>query len=246
MPFLLALSLVIQVACIIHAIKTGRDRMWIWLILLFPGVGSAAYFFLEILPDLRQTRAGRAATVKVLKTIDPQRDLKRLAKELELTDNVENKVKLAEECVAHEMHAEAIRLYRSALTGIFENDPHILLRLAVALFGQGNYAETKVILERVIAENPDFKSQQGHLLFARTLEALHENDTALEEYAVLATYFSGYEAKCRYGLLLNKVGQTEKALKVFKEILTQAKNMPRNYRKAQSRWIDIAKQQLQQ
>jgi len=95
MPLLVALSLVIQIFCIVHAIKTGRDRIWIWVILLFPGIGSAVYFFLEILPDLRSTPAGRAAAAKVLKIINPQRDLKRLAKELELTDNVENKMKLA-------------------------------------------------------------------------------------------------------------------------------------------------------
>ncbi len=240
---LIMLSVVIQAIFIVHAHKTGR-RDWIWILLVIPVAGCIFYFFLEMLPDMRNSRTGRKAVHNVLKTIDPERDLKRLAKELAISDNTQNKLNLAEECVANGFHQEAIDLYRSALVGLYKTDPKIMLSLAQALFLNQQYAEAKTSLERLIAENPDFKSQDGHLLYARTLEYLGEHQPALAEYKTLAVYFSGYEAKCRYALLLQKLGYTEQAHAMFKEILTRADTMPSNFRKIQQEWITIAKQQL--
>jgi len=38
MPVLMVLSLLIQIAFVVHVIKTGREQMWIWIILFFPVV----------------------------------------------------------------------------------------------------------------------------------------------------------------------------------------------------------------
>jgi len=244
MPIFLILSLLIQIAFAVHVVKTGRDRMWLWIILIFSVLGCVVYFFAEILPELQNSRTGKKAAARVFKTINPQSELKRLATHLEISDNVENRVKLAQECVAAELYEQAIELYTTALSGIYQDDPDIMLGLATALFLQGDYIKTKKTLDRLIESNPDFKSQEGHLLFARTLEALQENETALEEYEVIASYYSGYEAKCRYALLLKKRGQTEKAQSLFNEIIKRAKHLPKNYRKVQKQWIDIASQQL--
>lgn len=242
MPAIL-LSVVIQAFFIIHAHKTGR-RDWIWILLTIPVAGCIFYFFLEILPELRNSRTGRAAVKSVLKKIDPERDLKRLATELAISDNVQNKLNLAEECVKQSMYEEAVNLYRSCLTGIYKTDPKIMLSLAETLFLQQSYAQAKITLEQLIAANPEFKSQEGHLLYARCLTELGENEAALAEYNVLAEYFSGYEAKCRYALLQQKLGYTEQAQSIFKEMLKRAETMPPNFRKAQQTWIKIAQQQL--
>jgi hypothetical protein len=119
-----------------------------------------------------------------------------------------------------------------------------MLRLAHALFHNEEYQETKTVLSQLIAHNPDFKSQDGHLLFARTVEALHEYDDALAEYKVLSEYYSGYEAKCRYGLLLRKLGHSERANAVFNDILQRAEHLSRDRKKLQKEWIQIAKEQL--
>lgn len=240
---LIVFSVIIQAMFIVHAHKTGR-RDWIWILLVIPLAGCVFYFFLEMLPEMRNSRSGRKAVKNVLKTIDPEGDLKRLAKELAISDNTQNKLNLAEECVNNGFYSEAIDLYNSSLVGLYKTDPKIMLSLAQALFLNQQYAGTKAVLERLIAHHPDFKSQDGHLLFARTLEYLGENDAALAEFKTLAAYFSGYEAKCRYALLLQKLGYTEQARVVFKEILQRADTMPNNFRKAQQEWIGLAKQHV--
>ncbi|MEZ5672066.1 MAG: tetratricopeptide repeat protein [Thiotrichaceae bacterium] len=244
MPILLALSTLIQALLIVHALKTGRRDPWLWIILFFPGIGSALYAFFELLPEMRRTREGRLVAAKILKAVDPHRDLKRLTAELTRSDNVENKVNLAKECVNAGMYKEAIELYQSSLKGIYLVDPNIMLGLATAQFHQGDYADSKQTLEDLIKHNPEFKSAEGHLLYTRSLEGLEQYAAALEEYQSLTTYYAGYEAKCRYALLLKKLGHTEKAQQLFKYMITHAKNLPRGYQLAQKQWIDIAKSNL--
>ncbi|ALG68863.1 tetratricopeptide repeat protein [Beggiatoa leptomitoformis] len=243
MPAFLSLSVLCQIICVIHAHRTDR-RDWIWIILIFSLVGCAFYFFLEMLPDLRNSRTGRRVVKDVLKAIDPTMTLKQRARALSISDNVQNKLNLADECIVHQSYPEAAELYRSCLTGIYKDDPKILLSLAQTLFFMGEFANTKQTLDRLIATNPDFKSQDGHLLYARALEQLGDTALAIDEYQVLASYYSGYEAKCRYGLLLKRLGRTEQARAIFAEIGTLASNLSKGQRKLQKEWIDIARENM--
>ncbi|WP_353572862.1 hypothetical protein [Candidatus Albibeggiatoa sp. nov. BB20] len=243
MPFLIALSLVIQTAMIVHVIKTERERYWIIIILAFSFLGGFAYFMIEILPEMRCSKAGNYASKQILTAIDPQRDLKQRAQQLAKTDNIHNKVELAKECVQFGLLDEATKLYQDSLQGIYEHDPHIMLGLTQILFQKQDFQACKQFMEQLIEKNPDFKSQEGHLLFARTLEALEKTDDALHEYQVLSGYYSGYEAKCRYALLLRKLGRSEQANLLFNEILQHAQDLPKDRRKLQKEWIHIAQQQ---
>ena len=52
MSLLFIVSLLIQAGFIIHVIKTGRNQLWIW-VLIIPGLafaGILAYIVVEILP----------------------------------------------------------------------------------------------------------------------------------------------------------------------------------------------------
>ncbi len=61
-------------------------------------------------------------------------------------------------------------------------------------------------LDDLIRLNPDFRSPEGHLLYARALETEGNADKALEEYKVLAQSYPGAEAAARYAQLLKRAG----------------------------------------
>src|ERR1700732_1236478 len=77
------LLLLVQAACIVHVIKTGRNQLWIWAIFLLPGIGAVAYLAAEVLPELFGGRTARRATAGVRRMIDPNRDLRRASAEVE-------------------------------------------------------------------------------------------------------------------------------------------------------------------
>ena len=117
------LSLAIQVALIIHVIKTGRNTIWIW-VLFVPGIGTIAYLVAEVLPELFRSRAARDALRGVRRTIDPDRDLRTASAQASVTDTVAAKLRLGAEQARRRDYAAAMDTYRSGLRGLYEFDPY--------------------------------------------------------------------------------------------------------------------------
>jgi len=237
-------TVVLQILFAAHAIKTGRNLLWIFLIIIFPLIGMVLYAVIELLPELRQSRASRRAASTLAKSLDPARDLRRHQAELQIAGTVENKTKLARAYLERREYAEAISLFESAATGIHKDDPDILLGLAHAYFLGGRPADAKAALERLLQAHPNYQSADGHLLYARCLEALDDQQAALKEFEAVAGYYPGAEAKVRYGQLLKRLGREHEARAVFKDLLTVAEHAPSHYRKAQKEWLSIAEREL--
>src|ERR1700690_1059856 len=137
MPYLLIPLL--QILCVVHVVRTGRNYMWIYILLFLPGLGTIAYAIVEILPGWFGSRAARNLQTTAVSTLYPGRDVRRTRQALEEADTVDNRRLLAESLVASGQHQEAIELYRGILTGIHADDPGLLLGMARAAYGVGQY-----------------------------------------------------------------------------------------------------------
>jgi len=228
----------------VHVIRTGRNTLWILAIGFLPGIGSLAYLVAEVLPDLFGGRTARRAKAGIGRMIDPNRDLRRATAEVEISGNVDARRRLGEELFDRSQYGEAIDVYRGGLKGIFEHDPTLLLGLAKAQFGNEDFAAARATLELLTQHNPDFKSADAQLLYARTLEAQDAMDDAEREYARIAPGFPGAEARLRYGLLLKRRGKFDEAQRVLKDLLDGARLGPAHYRRAQAEWLDRARREL--
>lgn len=240
MPVLI-LSVIVQISLIVHAIRTNRSPYWIWILLLVPGIGTVAYVIIELLPELVNSRKGRRAFYSVRKALNPGADLRQRQRELQLSGSVDAARHLAGELMASGNYAEAIKHYENALTGLYEDDPDLLLGLAEAQFQNEEYAESKQTLDRLIDKNPAFKSPDGHLLYARAAEHCGDLPLAESEYKAVAAYYAGAEAKVRYAMLLERIEKKDAALEVYEDLVNIAELAPRHYRKAQKYWISIAR-----
>ena len=227
-----------------HVIRTGRSQIWIMAIAFLPVVGSLAYVVTEILPGFLGGRSARRAGAGVRKMIDPNRDLRRAAAEVEISGNVDARRRLADELLERDQFSEAIEVYRGGLKGIFEFDATLLLGLARAQFGNQDFADARTTLETLRQQNPDFKSADANLLYARVLESQDALEEAEREYAKAAPGFPGAEAKFRYGLLLKRRGKLQEARTQFKDLLDGAKLGPAHYRRAQGEWLERARREL--
>jgi hypothetical protein len=236
----LILSIAIQAGLIIHVIKTGRNQIWIWVLALLSIPGAIAYIAVEILPDLFRSQTAQRTARGFKKAMDPQANLRRYESEARVTGNVAGRQRYAEELERHGKHDEAIAQYRSALTGLYEHDPNLMLGVARTQLAKGDAVAARTTLDDLIRLNPDFKSPEGHLLYARALEGEGNFQKALEEYRVLAPSYPGAEAAVRYAQLLQSQGRREEAQKVARELLEQARIAPAHYRKAQKSWLDAA------
>ncbi len=242
---LLVLSVIVQIGLILHVVRTGRPMYWIFIILMAPGIGSLAYAVVELLPDLSSSGQGRRALRGIRKTLDPGGDLRQRHRDHKLSGSVDAARHLAGELLESGRYDEAIEHYEKSLTGLYEYDPDLLLGLAMARFANEDFEKSRHALELLIEHNPDFKSQDGHLLYARSVAACGDEDKALDEYKAVSAYYAGAQARLQYGLFLEERGDKAAALTEFEEIIANAELAPRHYRKAQSDWISQAKSGIQ-
>jgi hypothetical protein len=139
-PYIAIVAL--QILLVVHAVRTGRETIWIWILVFVPGIGCAAYFITRIMPELGHSRTVRKAQKRLTKAIDPQRELRKLKDELAIADTMQNRMRLADQCSEAGIYEEALGLYQRCLSGpnADPNDPSVMLRIADAHLRSGDAA----------------------------------------------------------------------------------------------------------
>jgi hypothetical protein len=243
MPLAIILFL-IDATLVIHAAKTGRFSPWAYLILLLPGVGALAYILVELLPEWLGGVQGQKARKRVINTLDPEKQYRKFADDLAISDTIATRVDLAEECLLLGKFEEARIHFENALSRPMGDEPYYALGKAKAEFSLRRPHDAVATLDALRVRWPDFQSADGHLLYARALEESGREAEALDEYHVLVDYFPGAEARVRLGLLLQRTGRDAEAKRLFADVLTQMRRSPKYVRKTQAEWIATAERAL--
>ena len=97
---LFAILLLVQIYCAYHVISTNREKYWIFIIIIAPGLGCLIYFLTQILPDLGQTRTARSLKQEAVRKLDPSRELREARRAFDMVESVENRLRLADALMA--------------------------------------------------------------------------------------------------------------------------------------------------
>lgn len=237
--FGIGLHVVVAVLFAIHAVRTNQPLYWLFILFLFPLLGSVVYGVAIWMPEMRQHRGVRKVGSNVRKLFDPARELREATHATELAPTVGNQLRLADALVDAGRASEAVPHYQRAMAGLYAGDADIQARLARALLESARPAEARDLLDRLIAAQPDFKSPTAHLTYARAVAACGDRDKGHEEFGVLVGYYPGLEARARYATLLHEWGDTERARTVAAEALRDAKRLPAHTREGEREWITL-------
>lgn len=245
MPVILVLICVaLHVVLMAHAVQRHRRDGWLLLVLMLPGAGALLYLGLMAWDAIARWARLPSESAGQRDTRDPERELHRRRATLALCDNLLNRLALALACLRHGRYGEASEQFESLDAGECHDDPLILLGLARSHFGMERFGAAKQSLDRLIAANPDFRSEAGHLLYARSLEALGEVHDALHEYEALTAYSHAPEAHCRRALLLTSLGRPGEARALYQALLQSLRRAPRRYTRLHDQWIILAKREM--
>lgn len=234
--FLMAVNLFF----IVHAVKTGRPYYWVGIIFMMPVLGAAAYFFVEVRPNVRSIDwaslrwkfASPATRIGVLKDV------------AENSPTVKNRMRLAQEYESQSQWSLAAETYRECLTGVFDNDPRLLISLASALLEYGESKEAHQIASQIPVQR-DFKLDDDRkLALFRSQAAVGAIDSAIEGLEELAGRKSGFAP--RYYLAQAKVsgGNAVQADDDLQKIIQTFRNGNALLRKHEQRWYVAAKKLL--
>ncbi|MEI7791057.1 MAG: hypothetical protein WCJ15_07750 [Alphaproteobacteria bacterium] len=245
--------LLISLAVAYHAIRNGKSPMWLAALglgsFLYPPLGTIAvwlgYLIFAVIPDLLNSHGMRRFRGSVAQAADPGRGYREKKKQVELVGSVDAKRALAEESVKRGFFAEAIELYESAMQGpLGASDPTLLKGLGRARMLAGQGAEAEALFVQLKKEDLAAFDADAELDYARALALQNKNDEAVAQYEKVVARYPGEEARARFGLLLESMGQNDRAQGLFSEIIKSVKGAPGYYRSRQKEWLSIAKSHL--
>lgn len=244
MPELGTILLLLNVAFVVHAARSGRFWPWGYVILFLPGFGVAAYVLFEVLPEWRRAPGVRRTQGKLVKAIDPGRRYRALLDAFEAADTVGNRLALADECLALGRHDQALDLYDGIIRSPQGDEPLYYFGKAKAQFGLGQPDAALATLDDLQTQWPGYRSQEAHLLYAKALERLDRLDEAVAEYAALSRYYAGPEARVRQMQVLDRLGRKSEAQGIAHDVVAGMKRAPRYVRQTQAEWFSAAKAYL--
>ncbi|MEN0652729.1 MULTISPECIES: hypothetical protein [Hyphobacterium] len=241
MPILLGAHVLIAILCAIHALKTGRQMYWLFILFAFPGLGSVVYVVVEILPGLTESPQARAAGSAARRALDPGRELREARQQLDVARTPANLRRVGDAYLAMDRPGDALPLLQEAATGILSDDEGLLTAKARAEYGCALYDDAIATLEALKDAHPRTSMPQAHLLYARALEGAGRDVDALEQYENVSGYYPGAEARARWAMLLEKLSRGDEAAERWNEILSAARIAPKFARKAQAEWVEMAR-----
>jgi hypothetical protein len=216
---LLAFPYVLQLFCIIHVMKTGRDSYWIWIIILLPYIGGLAYLIVEILPELRLRRNMTAIKANVAQALAPGKKIEALKNKAAYSPTVENKLEYADALSAQGDHESALSVYKSCLEGLPGNNPAILYKTALTLFKLGDYRGAFEHIERLGKNVKGIYEQKAwNALYLQVLENLEPESTVAAEYVKISTLLNDRDIDCQYLEYLERVQDFGKLRSMIEKI----------------------------
>ncbi|RVT87941.1 hypothetical protein [Inhella crocodyli] len=123
MPFIgIGLHFASAIFCAIHAVRSGQQTYWLFILFSFPMLGSVVYLLTIYLPHGRLHRQANRTLRAVGRALDPGRELREARAALEETPTAQNQMRLAAALLAADQLDEAAATYEQCLQGPFAND----------------------------------------------------------------------------------------------------------------------------
>jgi hypothetical protein len=243
MPWLAA-SIMIQIACAVHCIRGGGNRMWLMVIIFLSLPGCAAYAIFEILPHYAGRREVRAAREAAARRLDPDREVRAAREAVETADTASNRTWLGDALAEQGEWREAAAHYREALAKTPGEDRGGKVKLARACLEAGEAAEARRILEAIPPSASPSENDRAALLLARSFDQLGETGQALALYAEVGERMAGAEAQCRHAALLIASGGAGDAVPVLEEVERRARRIDAMERRARADMYEWAARTL--
>lgn len=226
--------------CGIHAVRSGQNTFWLWILVIAPGLGPLIYVFAVLMPEWLGGRTARTVGRAARAALDPERDYRNAKAMLDDTSTVGNRMKLAQAAAALGRWQEAEHEWAQCAQGQWAEDPAILMGHANALLELGRWEDALRRLQQVQALGREGEAPQVRLASARAYEGLGRNDEADAHYRDAADRVPGLEAGGRYVAFLAKAGRQQDAAIGLAELDRRLAKIAPPLRGEARRWRDLA------
>jgi hypothetical protein len=235
----LSIPILLDIICIVHIVKTNRERYWIYIVIFAPLIGSVAYFITELIPSILSGRKAHELSSAFSNSLTRNKKIEELEALLAVSDTYQNKYALAEAYSAANINDKAITVFRSCLAGIYENDPHLLQKIAHLYFRAADWDNARIFFEKTMEHHELDKKYR--LTYALSLVRTGIFPKAEPIFKVLEKE-GDLEGIYHYAQYLRENGNETAAMEKYKSILVVSKTIPRFVYRENKKWINLAKE----
>jgi hypothetical protein len=221
------LSAVFQIVCIVHCLRNRRNNLWIMGVLFFSLIGCAAYFIVEILPELQGNRRVRRAGEQIADRVDPDRRVRAARTALDLSDTVATRLALGDALALQMKHGEALEEYLAARRKSAMADPAIAMRLADAYLELGQPAKALDAIDSLPEGGTQVERDKRLVLRARLIEQQGDIRGALAIYEEAMDRVSGDDVRARAAAARLALGDLAGARALLEEIEKRMRHLPK-------------------
>jgi hypothetical protein len=229
----------VQLALIVHVFKTGRPFWWLWILLIAPVIGGLAYILIELLPHL-SVAGGRGFTLWKPRAWR----ISSLRAELEETDTVKLRLRLAAELLAAGQPAEACAVAEESLRGAFRDDPHTLASVARYRLEAGKFVEALAALDQVKVEADRMLGHEVTFLRGWAYVQAGRHTEAQPILRGIESVLLGEQPRYFLAVSLAQSGDPAAARAIWEDIRKRFRRAGRGWRRAEQRWFKLAGERL--
>jgi hypothetical protein len=212
--------LVLQAFCVYHAYRNNAEQRWYWLIIFFPLIGCIIY----MAHNFNDRATLQSLTENVKEVVISNYRLEQLEKALGFSDNVRNKINLADAYIENGRFQDAINLYSGCLQGFMSDDPFVRMKLLNAHFMNGEY-DTAVEYGNNLESEKSFKNSEERVTYAWSLFQTGEADMAESIFADMDRSYTNYYQRSEYCKFLLKREKSEFAKDKLTDLLEEFDQM---------------------
>lgn len=238
-PAFYTITILLQAICVIHCVRSRTQQNWIYLIIFLPLIGSLVYLFSEVITrrDLRNVKAG------VGEVFNPSGSLKKLEENFRFSDTFNNRILLADACLAAGQTQRAIHLYEEGLEGAFSENELGISRLILAYYQERRFEDVVKITPRIISL-PQFAKSKSHILYAASLGQCGQPEKAESEFKKMNGRFGNFEARYYYALFLRQQNRQEESLNLLHLIAEEIPQLSAVEKRSNRQWLNLSREAL--
>ena len=225
-------GIVLQAIAILHFVRRRPETYWLWIILMFGGVGALIYIVVEVIPDVGLLRGS-------FQVFPRRKRIKQLEGLVLDNPSIGNYEELGDLYLDDGQFARARECFDRVLAKSPSIDP--LYRRALCAIALNDFAAAAPDLERVVLEDPKYDYQRAAGLRAHVLAKLGQRDKADALFADVLQTSTLSETQYNYACFLLAEGRRDDARDWAERILRKKATMPDYIRRRERPWFRKAK-----
>lgn len=216
--FGIGIHIIFAILFAIHAIRTNQNTYWLFILFMFPGLGSIVYFIAIYLPQSRIERGAEKVMQHAKKIMDPTKNLRDAKAAFDYTPTAQNQLNYARALLESGRDNEAAMNFEACLTGLFADDLEIRFQAARAFLNSSNTAKALDHIQFIEGHDAKFRPEAILLLKAKCLKSQGHFDEAKLSFRAAFDKSGSFESLVENGIFAFETNDTQAASQISERI----------------------------